>query len=73
MKINFTPNETELLRGSGIDYDAGRDYSEDEALELLETVRDAEVSYAQETDAEGTRLYNDYCRLGDKIAAMIPG
>ena len=71
MKFNFTSNEEKLLCQRHIYYNSDKDYSDDEALELLEQVRDAEVYYSQETDAEGIRLYESYCQLGDKISACI--
>ena len=50
MKIELTPQEVELLENEGIQFLQSGDYTEDEALELLERVREAEVAYSQGTD-----------------------
>ena len=53
-------------------YETKEDYSEDEALDLLDQVREAEVSYSQCEDQKGIDLYTSYCLIGDKIFNAIP-
>lgn len=72
MKIELTPQEVELLESDGILFLQNSDYTEDEALELLERVREAEVSCSQGTDEATEKRYRQYSKLGDKIFEMIP-
>lgn len=72
MKFELTPKEIQLLKDKGIFYDETREYSDDEALNLLEQVRDIEISYAQFTDGEEKSLYFCYGDLADKIQSQIP-
>lgn len=51
---------------------ASQDYTDDEALDFLEQVRNIEVAYSQSYDAEGESLYFLYGDLADKIQAQIP-
>lgn len=71
MKIELTPQEVALLKARDIAL-PGRDYAEDDALALLDAVREAEVYYSQGEDAETQRLYSQYAALGDKLFALIP-
>lgn len=52
MKLNLTVSEINALSSAGISFREGGEYSEDEALELLEQVREAEVSVAQFTSGD---------------------
>lgn len=72
MKINLTEQETELLKEAGIQFDAIHDYTDDEAITLLEQVRDVEVSFAQFTGGDQEKKYYKYGNLADKIYAIIP-
>ena len=71
MTIDLTAQEVTLLSNKSIPFDGSYDYTE-EALELLDQVRDAEVSYSQGTDAQSVRLYEQYGDLADKLFALIP-
>ena len=44
MKLNLTVSEINALSSAGISFREDGEYSEDEALELLEQVREAEAS-----------------------------
>lgn len=72
MKIDLTEKEIQLLKGKNISLDTSRDYTEDEALALLERVRDLEAEYAQDFGNEREKLYFMYGDLGDKIQKQIP-
>lgn len=72
MKFHLTNQEIELLRNKGISFVASREYSEDEALDLLDQVREIEVSYAQFTGGVETTLFFQYGSLADKIHSQIP-
>lgn len=72
MKIELTPQEVALLKARDIAFEPGRDYAEDDALALLDEVREAEVYYSQGEDAETQRLYSQYAALGDTLFALIP-
>lgn len=72
MKIELTPQEQALLEAREIAFAPGRDYTEEEALAMLDAVRDSEVYYSQGEDAETQRLYSWYAALGDKLFTLIP-
>lgn len=72
MKIELTPQEVALLEARNIAFEPDQDYAEDDALALLDAVRDSEVYYSQGEDAETQRLYSQYAALGDKLFALIP-
>ena len=72
MKIELTPQEVALLEAEEIPFRQNGDYTEDEALELLERVREAEVAYSQGTDEATERRYRQYSELGNRLFGMIP-
>ena len=72
MTILLTDKERSYLADGGVIIDSQREYSEDEALQILDRVRDLEVQYAQTETYEGQFLYRAYCDIGDKIFYMIP-
>lgn len=72
MKLNLTAQEIQTLAGAGIPFREDGDYTEDEALNLLERVREAEVSVSQFTSGEQKQLFDRYARIGDKLFAQIP-
>lgn len=72
MKLNLTAPEIQMLKNAGISVRADGEYSEEEALELLEEVREAEVSMAQFTAGEQKKLFDMYAAVGDKLFSQIP-
>ena len=72
MKIKLSKDEIALLTNRNIPFAATEDYDDDEALELLDKVREAQVSYAQNEDYEGRELYSRFERIADKIYKTIP-
>lgn len=72
MKFQLTGHEQQLLKDRNIPFDPRQDYTIDEALELLDQVRDAEVMYAQDYGNAQETLYFLYGDLSDKIHAQIP-
>ena len=72
MKFSLTATEIALLNAEHISFSPFKDYSEDEALDLLEQVREAEVAYSQCEDQKGIDLYDSYCHIGDKRYNVIP-
>lgn len=72
MKLNLTAPEIQMLKNAGISVRADGEYSEEEALELLEEVREAEVSMAQFTSGEQKKLFDMYAAVGDKLFSQIP-
>lgn len=73
MKIEMTEVEQALLAAETIPFDPNRDYTEDEALNLLDQVREIEIFYSQSENKASEALYYRYKILGDKIFSMIPG
>ena len=63
-----------MLVGFGITILPNKEYSEDEALDLLDQVYDIEVLYAQDADtnAAARRLANEYASIADTIRNQIP-
>lgn len=72
MKLSLTASEIHSLSDAGISFREDGEYSEDEALELLEQVREAEVFTAQYTSGERKKLFDTYAAIGDKLFAQIP-
>lgn len=72
MKFSLTLQEAMLLQKKGVPFDESKEYTEDEALDLLDQVREIEVSYAQFSGGAEENLYLQYGRLADKIYAQIP-
>ena len=72
MKLNLTVEEAKILEEAGIVFREDGAYSEDEALDLLDQVRDAEISVAQFPSGKERILFERYVAIGDKIFAQIP-
>lgn len=74
MKIQLNSEQQQKLAGYGITVLPEKEYSEDEALELLDQVYDIEVLYAQDADinAAARRLANEYAAIADTIRNQIP-
>lgn len=74
MRIVLNDREKELLEKAKIDYSAMSDYSEMEALDLLDEVHDVEAKYANfpKDDREAQKLFDEYATLADKIQDQIP-
>lgn len=73
MKISLSEKEIEMLTDEEIDFNQNHEYTEDEAFELLEQVRDVEVYYSQDLK-HNEASYQKYIRYGDladKIQDMI--
>lgn len=73
MYIKLTDAEKNLLKNKNINFEDERDFSEEEAEELLDKVRDVEIYYSQRVGTDGTsiRLYKEYGNLADKIQDAI--
>ena len=72
MKLKLTVAEAKILEEAGIVFREDGAYSEDEALDLLDQVRDAEISVAQFPSGKERILFERYAAIGDKIFAQIP-
>lgn len=72
MKISLLPQDVALLVKAGISYDENKEYSEDEALDLLDAVRDIEISYSQFVHGPESDLYVQYGVIADRIYTQIP-
>ena len=71
MRFRLSETEIQILRDREIFVDPFRDYTEDEAFELLDRVRDFEVCYAQDC-GEDEKLFFLYGDLADKMQGQIP-
>ena len=71
MRFLLTEHEKALLNAVKIEF-LDRDYTDDEALLLLEQIRDIEIAHSQFTNEEGKRRYFEYGNLADKIHSAIP-
>lgn len=72
MRIVLTKTERDMLDAEAIPFDSDRDYTDDEALELLDLVREVEVSYSQGEDSTSREKYRQFQKLADKIYDLIP-
>lgn len=72
LKFDLTNREIELLNSQSIEIRPDREYSDDEALDLVDLVRDVEISFSQFTTSQGKRLYQTYGSLADKMQRQIP-
>lgn len=74
MKIKLSPHEIEKLKKFEIEISSDIEYSEDEALEILEKVYDIEAIYSNypDNDKEAYALADMYAAIADKIYKMIP-
>lgn len=71
MKLDLTQRERELLAAENIPSDYQQDYTADEALELLDLVRNAEAEYAQDYGNDREALCEAFCLLGDKTFELL--
>lgn len=74
MRIQLNSDQRQMLVGFGITILPNKEYSEDEALDLLDQVYDIEVLYAQDADTNtaARRLANEYASIADTIRNQIP-
>lgn len=72
MKFSLTNQEIDALCSKDIQVEADREYSDDEALDLVELVRDVEISYSQFSTDLGKQMYQTFGSLADKMQAQIP-
>lgn len=74
MRIQLNNEQQIMLNQAGITVIPEKDYSEDEAFDLLDRVHDIEVGYAQDADSNLTarRLANEYAAIADTIQNQIP-
>lgn len=71
MRFLLTEHEKALLSAAKIDF-VDRDYTDDEALILLDQIRDIEIAHSQFTSEEGKLLYFEYGNIADKLHREIP-
>ena len=74
MKICLDKLQKQMLDFAGVTIDLEHEYSEDEALILLDRAYDVEVQYAQtaDVDPESRRLATEYAKIADTIYRQIP-
>ena len=71
MRFRLSETEIQILRDREMFVDPSHDYTEDEAFELLDRVRDLEVCNAQDY-GEDEKLFFLYGDLADKMQSQIP-
>lgn len=74
MRIQLNNEQQQMLQKVGITIVPDKDYSDNEAFDLLERVYDTEVRYAQtaDTDSAARRLAKEYAVIADSIQRQIP-
>lgn len=74
MKIQLNSEQLQILEKNGIAIIPEKEYSEEEAFDLLDQVHDIEVYYAQDADTNVTakKLANEYAVIADVIQNQIP-
>lgn len=73
MRLNLSAAERDLLLEEQIETDSEKEYSVDEALDLLQAVYDVEAMYSDlpEEDQRAEKA-KAFAHLADKLSAMIP-
>ncbi len=69
MKIKLDNIDMGLLNSAGIKFEPEKEYSDDEALDLLDKVYDREVFFVQDGNSQKAAAY---ANLADKIQEQIP-
>lgn len=69
MKIKLDNIDMSLLNSAGIKFEPKKEYSDDEAFDLLDRVYDREVFFAQDGNSQKAAAY---ANLADKIQEQIP-
>lgn len=69
MKIRLDNIDIGLLSDARIAFNPEKDYSDDEAFELLDKVYDREVFFVQDGNSQNAAAY---AHLADKIQEQIP-
>ena len=69
MKIILNRAEIELLINAEISFNPEKEYSEDEAFELLDKVYEREIYFVQDGNSQSATAY---AHLADKIQGQIP-
>lgn len=72
MRFVLTEREQVLLRNAKLEFLENYEYTDDEALLLLDQIRAVEVSYAQYSGGVEEQLYFEYGDIADKIHKAIP-
>ena len=74
VKIGLTDRERELLAAEEIVFDPDRDHTDEEVLELLEKIYDAEIKYSSfpPDDRRAAEEAVNYAHMADRIQALIP-
>ena len=74
MRIQLNSKQQQMLEQVGIAIIPTKDYSDDEAFELLDKVYDVEIQYAQDADTShaARQLANEYAAIADEIQSQIP-
>lgn len=74
MRLCLSNNDLEMLDRENISIAPDSDYTEDEALAILDMVYEIEVKYAQDSygNSVSRKLASQYADIADKIFKMIP-
>ena len=73
MRLNLSAAERDLLLEEQIETDSEKEYSVDEALDLLQAVYDVEAMYSDlPEEDQRTEKAKAFAHLADKLSAMIP-
>ena len=73
MRLNLSAAERNLLLEEQIETDSEKEYSVDEALDLLQAVYDVEAMYSDlPEEDQRTEKAKAFAHLADKLSAMIP-
>lgn len=71
MKIKLSNSDQILLKEQGIFIDTTKKYSEDEALNILNSVYDIETSFANSDKKSALRFASIYARIADRLYHQI--
>ena len=69
MKLTLLTDEIALLKLLEIDFNPDKDYTKDEAIELMEKLYDKENALSRETN-ERPNLVNENWKLADQVGIL---
>lgn len=71
MKFVLNNDAVVALEEKNIIFDLSKDYSDDEAFELSDAIREVQIFYAQNGDQESLALADKYANIADEIDRQI--
>lgn len=71
MIVQLNEKERSLLKRAEIEFDAEKDYTEDEILEMADMLFDLELEMSESKKKDAALLANQYSDLVDKLQDLV--